>query len=131
MNSNQYRPTPTATLILSPDPLAGALIGAAVELIGHRIEFVRPGESAREALRRVRPAMLLLDCDDPNAADEALLGPAMMMGARIFLFGDTARTQLLQPVAIRYRLGVIVFPRDVEHLAEILASVASPAQLQE
>lgn len=74
--------------------------------------------------------MLLIDCADANAADEALLGPAMMMGTRIFLFGSAAHTQLLQPIAIRYHLGVIVFPRDVEQLAVILAADGPRAQLQ-
>lgn len=112
--------------------MAGALFGAAVEIAGIRVEFPRAAESARDAARRVRPAYVLLDCDDPGATDEALLGPAMMIGARVFLFGDAKRTHMLQPVAIRYHLGVIVLPRDVEHLATILpAQTRSREQLQE
>jgi hypothetical protein len=116
----QYRPSSTTALILSPDPLAGALVAAAVEVAGIRPVFARDGESPRESLRRLRPMFLLLDCDDPAIHDEALLGPAMMAGARLFLFGTEQRTTALHQLVAHYQFGVIVFPRDAESLREIL-----------
>ena len=110
-----------AVAIVSPDPLLSALVGAAVELIGYRAEFPRADESATMALRRLRPAYLLIDAEDPAALDETVLGRGLMSGARIFLFGTEARVQSLRDFVARYHLELIVFPRDVAGLAEILS----------
>ena len=125
---NHYRPTANAALILSADPLAGALIGAAVELAGVPPAFAGKDESSRAALRRVRPAFVLLSVDDPAVHDEAFLGPAMMTGARLFLFGSERSMKLLESHIVRYQLCVVVLPRDAEKLREILtaASESSP-----
>jgi hypothetical protein len=120
VNATPYRPTTAAALIVSPDPLGGALVAAAVEMVGVRPIFLRAGERPREAIRRGRPAYVLIDCGDESASDEAVLGPAMMTGARVFLFGDANSTQRMRHVAVRFRLGTIVLPQDVDRLAAIL-----------
>src|SRR3954471_24023298 len=56
-----------AVLIISSDPLAAALLGAAVELAGHQPHFVRTEERARAALLRARPRLVLVDCDHDEA----------------------------------------------------------------
>jgi hypothetical protein len=53
--------------------------------------------------------------------DETVLGRGLMSGARIFLFGTEARVQSLRDFVARYHLELIVFPRDVAGLAEILS----------
>lgn len=117
-----------AVAIVSPDPLLSALVGAAVELIGYRAEFPRWDETATEALRRLRPAYLLIDAEDAATADETLLGRGLMTGARIFLFGAEERIRELRDVAHHYHLDVIVFPRDVTVLAEILSRRPEPIE---
>ena len=77
---------------------------------------------------------MLIDCDDPYASDESLIGPAMMMGARIFLFGAERRMQVRKHLAIRFHTGVIVLPADVDRLATLLvpanrAAAAAEPQL--
>ena len=52
--------TPTA-LVLSDDPLAAALVAAAIEHYGVRPVFAAAGESPRDALRRLRPRVVLVD----------------------------------------------------------------------
>ena len=125
---NHYRPTANAALILSVDPLAGALIGAAVELAGVPPAFAGKDESPRAALRRVRPAYVLLSFDAPALHDEAFLGPAMMTGARLFLFGSERTIKLLESHIARYQLGVVVLPRDVEKLREILTATSESSR---
>jgi DNA-binding NtrC family response regulator len=110
-----------AVAIISPDPLLGALIGAAVELLGYRAAFPRAGETPTETLRREKPAYVLIDCEDPNASDETLLGRGLMAGARLFFFGREARVEALRGVATRYNIEPIVFPGDVDSLHEILS----------
>ena len=117
-----------AVAIVSPDPLLSALVGAAVELIGYRAEFPRGDETATQTLRRLRPAYLMIDAEDPGTADETLLGRGLMSGARIFLFGAEARIRELRDVAHHYHLDVIVFPRDVMALGEILSRRPQPTE---
>jgi hypothetical protein len=128
VNPNHYRATSNTALVLAPDPLAAALIGAAVGLAGVAAVFVNAGESARVALRRLRPMCVLLSHDEPTVFDDAFMGPAMMTGARLFVFGSERRLRLVESFAARYRLEAIVLPRDCESLRERLtgATGSSP-----
>ena len=115
-------------MIVSPDAMGAALLAAAIELAGVKPGFPLAGESPRDAVRRIRPSHVLIDCDDKNASDESLIGPAMMTGARVFLFGGDARIRMRRPLALRFHLGVIVLPNDVDRIAATLAlPAATPA----
>lgn len=106
-------------LILSTDPLAAALLGAAVEIAGHAPQFALPAEAARSALLRLRPRALLIDCDQDDACSDAFVGAALMTGACVH-FVRSPRTR--RDVAdIARRLGVRVIDLPVEH--ETLASI--------
>jgi hypothetical protein len=120
VNTTRYRPTQAAALIVSPDALGAALLGATIEVSGLKVGFPGEGESPRDAVRRMRPSCVLIDCDDATATDESLIGPALMTGARIFLFGAEGRMRIRKHLAIRFHLGVIVLPNDAERLATIL-----------
>ena len=100
-------------LILSADPLAAALLGAAVELAGHQPSFPQTGESDRAALLRLRPRVLLLDCDHGDACTEELIGPAIMTGATVQLF-STARSAR-DASALAQRLGLSLVRLPMEH----------------
>ena len=50
-------------LVLSTDPLGAALLGAAIELSGHIPRFAQSDEPARAALLRIRPRLVIIDCD--------------------------------------------------------------------
>ena len=123
-----HRPTANAALILSADPLAAALIGAAVELAGVPPAFAGSNESRWAALRRVRPTCVLMSCDDPAVSDDAFLGPAMMTGARLFLFGTDRDLRALQTVISRYELGVIALPRDAGAMRELLTAATESSR---
>jgi hypothetical protein len=126
VNKPSYSRRAAAALILSPDPLAGALLGAAVEVAGFRAEFAPLDESLRASLARVKPSHVLIDCDDPNSRDETALGPALMTGARLFFFGDARKTTDLGAVASRYQVRLVVLPDDIDRLQDILTRRPSP-----
>lgn len=128
VNANRYRPTQAAALIVSPDAMRAALLAAAIELAGVKVGFPLEGEPPRDTVRRMRPSYVLIDCDDTSASDESLIGPAMMTGARIFLFGAERRITMHKHLALRFHLGVLVLPNDADRLAAILALPASAAQ---
>src|SRR5438046_103809 len=115
-----------AALIHSADPLLAALIGAAVELAGFRAAFPQAGEELRGALMRVRPTHVLLDGADAMTHDGSVTGPALMTGARIFVYGTVRSADALQFIAKRYQARVILLPDDLSRLAEILTRRPSP-----
>ena len=117
---SQYSRRAVAALILSPDPLGGALLGAAVELAGFRLDFAQNGESAGDAVRRVKPRLVMLDCRDERLGDERLLGPAMMMGAWVYLFGTRDGLRNLEVVASRHGAEMLVLPDHSDLLPELL-----------
>jgi hypothetical protein len=106
-------------LLLSADPLASALVGAAVELAGHAPRFPRAGESARDALRRVRPRAVLVDCDH-EACSEGFIGPALMTGARVQLFRSRRTQRDASDVARRMGLSIVEFPMEPDALTAFL-----------
>ena len=115
---------PPAALILSHDAVAAALIGSAAELAGLEPTFPGPGEAARDALRRIRPACVLADCARQDASTETFIGPAMMMGARVAVFcasHDTGAVARSRRLAQRYDVAFIHFPEDAEALHGFLA----------
>ena len=111
--------TPTA-LVLSDDPLAAALVAAAIEHYGVRPVFPGAGESPRDALRRLRPRVVLVDCEHGTACSESFFGPATMTGARIILYGAPELADDLRSLAAKHNLKSIVLPTDPEALGRLL-----------
>ena len=124
MNEHFYRPTAAVALVLSSDPLAAALLGAAVEFCGLAIAFAMDGEAPAHAFRRVRPAVLLVDAADEASCVSELLGPAMMTGTRVLLFGSAAAVAMRADQARQYHVEALVMPRDVGRLPQALGSAA-------
>jgi len=112
-----------AVLVLSDDPLAAALLGAATELAGYSPRFPLQNEKARTALRRVRPGLVLVDCDHPEACTDEFVGPALMTGSRVLLF--RSRRTARDPGEFAGRLGLRVLELPVEHepLRQLLREV--------
>jgi DNA-binding response OmpR family regulator len=80
----------TSVLVVSPDALAAALLGALVEIDGYAPRFARRGESPRDALRRLRPAVVLVDCGAAEGGGATVVGPARMLGVRVVAFAPAA-----------------------------------------
>lgn len=126
----KYRPGISSALILAADPMAGALMAAAVELTGIPPVFALPEEHGKAALLRCRPRFLLLSHDEPCARDDSVLGPALMTGARIFIFGTHDQVAALKPMMARYNVEAIVLPMDVDALRALLRAEREPSRRQ-
>jgi hypothetical protein len=107
-------------LVFSPDPLAAALLGAAMELAGHAPHFPQSLESPRAALLRVRPRLAVIDCDHADACTDGFVGPALMTGCRILLFRSPRTRRDIGDFAARLDVTVVEMPDDHERLAEIV-----------
>lgn len=120
----------SSALILSHDAVAAALIGGSAEIAGLDPEFPRVAESVRAAVRRLRPACVLADCDRDDASVEAFIGPAMMMGARVAVFcssHDAAALTRARRLAQRYGIAFFQLPESCERLQSFLEDVARDA----
>ena len=115
--------TPHDVLVFSSDPLAAALLGAAVELAGHLPHFMRAGETARGALLRVRPRLVLVDCDHEEACTDEFIGPALMTNARVLLFRSRRSERDMAEFASRLELRVVDMPMEHEGLTRLLNEV--------
>ena len=107
-------------LVLSSDPLAAALVGAAIELSGHAPRFPQSEEAARAALLRVRPRLVVIDCDHEEACSEAFIGPALMMGSRVMLFRSRRTRRDVSELVTRLGLRVVEMPIEHDSLSEVL-----------
>ena len=112
-----------AVLIFSSDPLAAALLGAAVELAGHAPHFAGTDEPARAALMRVRPRLALIDCDHEESCSDEFVGPALMTGARVLLFRSRGNLRDMAELADRLKLRVIDMPTSHDTLTAVLGEM--------
>ena len=109
-----------AVLVFSSDPLAGALLGAAVELGGHQPHFAAAEESARSALLRVRPRAVLIDCDHEESCAEEFVGPALMTGARVLLIRSARTVRDMTDFATRLKVRIVDMAAEHALLPAIL-----------
>ena len=112
--------TQRTVLIFSTDALAGALLGAAVELVGATPAYPTAGETPRDALLRIRPAVAFVDCDHEDACTESFFGPALMAGARVAVFSSSRSRRALEPVAEEFGVRTFGLPIDFGELSEIV-----------
>lgn len=107
-------------LILSDDAIAAALLGALIETLGYPVRFARSPESGGQALRRVRPVVCLLDCQDPDACNEEVLGHAMMRNISVVVFGTREVLDRLRALALEHRIDTLLMPPSPEEVDETL-----------
>ena len=110
-------------LVLSSDPLAAALLGAAIELAGLAPRFPQSEEAARAALLRVRPRLVVIDCDHVEGCSDAFIGPALMTGSRVLLFRSRRTRRDVTDLTGRLGLPVMDIPMEHESLARVLHRV--------
>lgn len=109
-----------SVLILSSDALAAALLGAAVEIAGHVPHFSLQGEPPRTALLRVRPKLVLVDCDHEDACTDEFVGPVLMTGAKVLLFRSRRTNSDRSEFAERLSLRIVDMPVEHHELTTLL-----------
>jgi hypothetical protein len=107
-------------LVLSSDPLAAALLGAAIDLAGLAPRFPKLGEAPRGALLRVRPRLVVIDCDHEDGCSEAFVGPALMTGSQVVLFRSRRTQRDVSEMASRLGLRTVEMPQEHHELTALL-----------
>jgi hypothetical protein len=110
-------------LVLSSDPLAAALLGAAIELAGYAPHFPYSSESPRTALLRARPRLVVVDCDHEEACSDGFIGPALMTGSRVLLFRSPRTRREVSELSTRIGLRVAELPMEHEPLSRMLGQM--------
>jgi DNA-binding NtrC family response regulator len=114
-------------LILSSDAVAAALLGALVETLGYLVRFYHPPESPDEALRRERPSVAMVDCDDPTMMNDELLGRARMRGVSVVMFGSRDALRQVRQLALEHQLDTLLMPTSLDELDETLRKAIKQA----
>lgn len=109
-------------LILSTDVVAAALVGALVETLGYLVRFFTPPETPDEALRRTRPSVAMIDCEDPTLVNTELLGRARMRGISVLMFGTAAAIHQVQELVEEHALDTVIMPASLAELDDNLRS---------
>lgn len=115
--------TPHAVLIVATDPLAAALLGAAVEQAACLPHFLQPGENPRAALMRLRPRLALVSCDHPEGCSDAFIGPALMTGARVLLVQTRDMSPDMRAMIERLGVAAVDLSQDTNALAHHLRAL--------
>ena len=110
-------------LVLSSDPLAAALLGAAIALAGHAPRFPQSAEASRAALMRIRPRLVVIDCDHADGCSDEFIGPVLMTGSRVLLFKSRRTRRDVTELTGRLGLRVMDMPMEHESLAQVLNQV--------
>lgn len=110
-------------LVFSSDPLAAALLAAAIEYAGYAPRFASDKESARTAVKRVRPRLVLIDCDHEETCCDEFIGPAIMMKAEVLLFRSNGTRHDASELAERMALRVMYLPDDHDRFIDILRAL--------
>jgi DNA-binding NtrC family response regulator len=112
---------PGATvLILSADAVGAALLGALIETLGYEIRFAEPAESGDQSLRRVRPHVCLVDCVEPAACSDGLLGRARMRGVSVVIFGTPDALERVRALTLEHDIDTLMMPANAEALDETI-----------
>lgn len=107
-------------LILSSDAVAAALLGALVETLGYLVRFYQPPEPPDQTLRRERPSVALVDCEDPTVMNDELLGRAQMRDISVVMFGSADALRRVRQLALEHELDTLLMPTSLDALDETL-----------
>ena len=78
-------------LIISAEPIIGALLGIYVELSGWQPAFAGEEQSAADAVAQCDPAIVLVDLEHRDGASPSFVAHERARGRRVIVFSSRAR----------------------------------------
>jgi CheY-like chemotaxis protein len=113
-------PTPSTILVIAKEPLIQTLMCSLVDLSGHRATWKWSDESVADALARVRPQLLLLDCEHDEACEDGAYLAAASVGASVLLFTPSRSRAEVADLAAERGLHSIALPIRLHEFSETL-----------
>jgi hypothetical protein len=86
-------------LILANSSLIRGLLRAYLDHAGHTPLDADPDEEPERAVERLRPQVVLLDCDVPGTCEDRFVEHATALGARVLLFSPARDDYAVQALA--------------------------------
>ena len=121
-----FRQERTKVLVLARETVIAALIGMLLELEHYEPVFAEPAERPEDAIRRLRPPLIvMLDGEIDAATSDLFHARAAAAGARVVLFSEPLAADEIRAVARDRRLPCVVMPVDRATLGRVLDRVAS------
>lgn len=108
-----------SVLILAREELIAALLGLLVEATGHTVSFSAADESSQDAMRRLRPNVVIVDCDHHDCRNE-LTKVAEEVGARLILFSASREPAYVRRAAAPARAQSFTFPIEPPQLDSMI-----------
>jgi hypothetical protein len=118
MTSNATRGS--TVLILSTDAVTSALLSILAELEGYTPLFGTSDESPVESLSRLKPRLVLVDCDHSAACTDALFDLARSTDAKVVIFSPGRMRDEVRAFAEERSLPWFALPIDRRTLARTL-----------
>jgi hypothetical protein len=100
--------TKPSALIVARDPMTGALIGSLVEVSGFRPVFPATTEDTAHAIARLRPNVVLVDCDAGD--EERCIEPVAEYGGAVVMFSPWRPEAEVRSIASRHSLDYFTLP---------------------
>lgn len=120
-----------SVLIFARDPIIAALVGLLVELTGRQPAFARQGERHIDALRRVRPAaMVLVDVSLDEARSDIFFAAASKVRVPAVIFGAESRARDVGEIAADRGIPWFMIPPEPAHLAAALEAASGGARVE-
>lgn len=108
-------------LIVARDANIASLMESLVEVAGHRPSHPAADERPLAALARLRPDVLLLDCDHTLSTSDTLQGAARDAGSRVVLFSAAHPAWELDRFAQRRGLRSVALPAGPAAIGQAIA----------
>lgn len=108
-----------SVLILAREELISALLGLLVEATGHSVYFATPEENTPDAVRRIRPNVVIVDCDHRDCTGD-FMKAANEVGARLILFSASREPEYVRKVAALSHSQSFTFPIEPPRLDSMI-----------
>ena len=106
-------------LVLAREELISALLGLLIETTGHSVFFAEPDERAEDALRRIAPQVVIVDCDHRDCTED-LMRAANEVRARLILFSASRDPDYVRRVAAPSHSQSFTFPIEAPRLDSMI-----------
>ena len=112
--------TPSTILVIAREPLIQTLMCSLVDLSGHNAAQPRDDETVATSIARVRPHLLLLDCEHDEACEDDAYRAAASVGATVLLFTPSRSRAEVADLAAERGLQSIALPIRLHEFSETL-----------
>ncbi|MDQ3808768.1 MAG: hypothetical protein M3336_00585 [Chloroflexota bacterium] len=115
-------------LVLTTHPVIGAFLGMLVELTGCRPVFPDAGEEPGDAILRLWPALVLLDCDHDAARGDEAFQLAAAIGGVVLLFSSRRRQVEADSLAVQHEVKAFVLPIEYRAFHDLLSGTLATSR---